>query len=84
MVADAWAAVRPIRRVMVWNLRPARAEALAALVPGVVLVYVCWMVYPLLAIAVGVGYVLLLAVVSAAVRSSTPLAISELLPELPE
>lgn len=42
---------------------------LAALVPGAVLVYVCWMVHPLLAIAVGLFYFLLLAVVSAAVKS---------------
>jgi len=30
MLAPAWRAVRPIARVLVWNLRPARAEALAA------------------------------------------------------
>jgi ornithine cyclodeaminase len=30
MMADAWRAVRPIRRVRVWNPRPARAEALVA------------------------------------------------------
>jgi ornithine cyclodeaminase len=30
MMADAWRAVRPIRRVRVWNIRPARAAALAA------------------------------------------------------
>lgn len=30
MMADAWSAVRPIRRVRVWNIRPARAAALAA------------------------------------------------------
>ncbi len=29
MMADAWRAVRPIRRVRVWNVRPARAVALA-------------------------------------------------------
>jgi ornithine cyclodeaminase/alanine dehydrogenase-like protein (mu-crystallin family) len=30
MLAQAWSAVRPIRRVAVWNPRPARAETLAA------------------------------------------------------
>lgn len=30
MMAQAWSAVRGIRRVMVWNVRAARAEALAA------------------------------------------------------
>jgi ornithine cyclodeaminase len=30
MLAPAWAAVRPIRHVRVWNARPARATALAA------------------------------------------------------
>jgi len=30
MLAPAWCAVRPIARVLVWDLRPARAEALAA------------------------------------------------------
>lgn len=30
MMAQAWSAVRPIRRVAIWNPRPARAEALAA------------------------------------------------------
>ncbi len=29
MMADAWRAVRPIRRVRVWNIRPARAMTLA-------------------------------------------------------
>ena len=29
MMADAWRAVRPIRRVRVWNVRPARAATLA-------------------------------------------------------
>lgn len=42
---------------------------LAAIIPGVALVWVCWMVHPLLAIAVGVAYMLLLAVLSAAVKS---------------
>ena len=30
MMADAWSAVRPIRKVRVWNPRPARAAALVA------------------------------------------------------
>jgi ornithine cyclodeaminase/alanine dehydrogenase-like protein (mu-crystallin family) len=30
MMADAWRAVRPIRRVRVWNIRPERAVSLAA------------------------------------------------------
>jgi len=42
---------------------------LVALLPGIVLVYVCWMVHPILAFAVGVCYVLLLSVLSAAVKS---------------
>jgi hypothetical protein len=42
---------------------------LVAIVPGAVLVYVCWMVNPILAIAVGLCYMLLLAVLSAAVKS---------------
>jgi hypothetical protein len=42
---------------------------LVALIPGAVLVYVCWMVKPLLAFAVAVFYIMLLAVVSAAVKS---------------
>jgi len=42
---------------------------LAALIPGAVLTYVCWMVHPLLGVAVGVAYMLLLAVVGAAVKS---------------
>jgi hypothetical protein len=42
---------------------------LAAMVPGAALVYVCWMVNPVLAIVVGVCYMLMLAVISAAVKS---------------
>jgi Family of unknown function (DUF6159) len=42
---------------------------LAAMVPGAVLVYVCWIVNPILAIAVGVLYFLMIAVISAAVKS---------------
>jgi ornithine cyclodeaminase len=34
MLAPAWSAVRPIRRVQVWNPRPARAAALAATLRG--------------------------------------------------
>jgi ornithine cyclodeaminase/alanine dehydrogenase-like protein (mu-crystallin family) len=30
LMAQAWSAIRPIRRVTIWNPRPARAEALAA------------------------------------------------------
>lgn len=31
MMADAWRAVRPIRTVRIWNIRPSRAEALAGM-----------------------------------------------------
>ena len=42
---------------------------LIAMLPGLALVVVCWMVHPLLALAVGVCYMLMLAVISAAVKS---------------
>ena len=42
---------------------------LVALLPGAVLVYVCWLVNDILAVAVGVCYLLLLSVLSAAVKS---------------
>ena len=42
---------------------------LVAIIPGIALGYVCWLVNPILAVAVVVCYILLLSVLSAAVKS---------------